>query len=301
MRYVPALMMGTSVRHLFTVDVEDYFHSEDPDRGAWDRHELRVEGSTRAILECCAAAGRRGTFFVLGWLAERRPQLVREIANAGHEVASHGYSHQFVYRQSRAEFLDDVRRTRELLSEITGAAVNGYRAPYFSVVTSTPWAHDALLEAGYTYSSSVFPGMNPRYGIPGAGQEAWSVPTGAHGSLLEIPITTFWSRVGCGGVYFRALPYALFRAGIAARERAGKRVVFYLHPWELDAGKPSPNGSAGLRWRHDVGVAGARGRLERLLAEFEFESVEDSLTRERTPQAAREIPRTAATPREALS
>ena len=279
MRYVPE-MMGARPRHLFTIDVEDYFHSEDPDPAGWDRHELRVEASTRAVLDCCAATGARGTFFVLGWVAERCPQLVREIAAAGHEVASHGSDHRFVYRQSRSEFLDDVRRARDLLSGITGTAVQGYRAPYFSIVASTPWAHDVLLEAGYSYSSSVFPGANPRYGIPGASSEPGMIPTPGGRSMLEIPITTFFSRVGCGGVYFRALPYALFRAGIAARERGGRRAVFYLHPWELDSGKPSPRGSAWLRMRHDVGIRGARARLERLLRDFEFESVESFLARE---------------------
>jgi polysaccharide deacetylase family protein (PEP-CTERM system associated) len=279
------MITATRPRHLFTIDVEDYFHSEDPDLAGWDRHPLRVEASTRAVLECCAARGARGTFFVLGWVAERLPQLVREIAAAGHEIASHGSDHRFVYRQSRTEFLDDVRRARDLLSSITGLPVHGYRAPYFSIVASTPWAHDALLEAGYSYSSSVFPGANPRYGIPGANTEPGLLATAGGSAIIEIPITTFFSRVGCGGVYFRALPYDLFRLGIAARERAGRRAVFYLHPWEIDPGKPSPDGSAWLRLRHDVGIRGARARLERLLRDFEFQSVATFLASE--PNLAR--------------
>src|SRR6266850_1113833 len=159
--------MATEPRfhHAFTVDVEDYFHSEDPDPGSWDRHDFRVEQSTRTVLELCAAAGVRGTFFVLGWVANRMPGLVHEIAAAGHEIASHGRDHQFVYRQTAEQFRDDVRDARLRLEDLVGAPVRGYRAPYFSIVGSTPWAHDVLAETGYGYSSSVFPGSNPRYGI----------------------------------------------------------------------------------------------------------------------------------------
>ena len=263
-------MNASPHRHFFTVDVEDYFHSEDPDVATWDRHELRVERATRLVLDMCAQAKVHATFFVLGWVAERCPGLVRDIAVGGHEVASHGYAHQFVYHQNPTTFLEDVRRAKQSLEAITGAPVHGYRAPYFSIITQTRWAYDALAEAGYRYSSSVFPGTNPRYGIPGHAQVPTRVSTESGGTIWEIPITTFWSRVGCGGVYFRALPYGLFSALLDRTRRQGRRSVFYIHPWELDAGKPPAHGSLGLRLRHAVGVRGAGPRLGRLLSEFQF-------------------------------
>jgi polysaccharide deacetylase family protein (PEP-CTERM system associated) len=263
--------------HYFTVDVEDYFHSEDPDVAGWDRHELRVERSTRAVVEACAEAGVRATFFVLGWVAERCPALVREIAAAGHTVASHGYEHRFIYHQSPAEFGNDVRRAKDLLESLTGTSVLGYRAPYFSIISRSLWAYDVLHAAGYRYSSSVFPGSNPRYGIPGHSQQPVTVRTASGGTIREIPITTFASRIGCGGVYFRALPYPLFASLMSGNGRRGNRSVFYIHPWELDAGKPPARGSLGLGLRHAVGVRGAGARLKRLLRDFAFEPVEAAL------------------------
>src|SRR5258706_8236642 len=229
-------------RHYLTIDVEDYFHWEDSEVAGWDRHELRVERSTETVLQCCARAGVRGTFFVLGWVADRCPNLVRRFAAAGHEVAYHGYSHRFVYDQEPAEFLEDVRRTRAMLEDLAGAPVLGYRAPYFSLVARTPWAHACLVEAGYRYSSSVFPGSNPRYGIPGHPQEPTHIVVPAGGAIWEIPVTAFLSRIGCGGVYFRALPYRFFATQLGQHERGGRRAVFYLHPWETDPGKPPAHG-----------------------------------------------------------
>jgi polysaccharide deacetylase family protein (PEP-CTERM system associated) len=260
-------------RHFFTVDVEDYFHSEDPDPSGWDRHLPRVEGPTRGMLELCAGAGVRGTFFVLGWVARRHPGLVREIAAAGHEIASHGFDHQFVYRQGPAAFRSDVRRAREVLEDLTGLPVRGYRAPCFSIVERTPWAHEILAEVGYTYSSSVFPGSNPRYGIPGHSQAPVPVTTASGARIWEVPVTTFLSRIGCGGVYFRALPYRWFASRIGQREQSGRSVVFYIHPWEIDPGKPSARGSLGLRLRHSIGIRATASRLRRLLAAFEFEPI----------------------------
>ena len=274
-------------RHYLTIDVEDYFHSEDADVSGWDRYEQRVERSTETVLQCCARAGVRGTFFVLGWVADRCPALVRRIAAAGHEIASHGYSHRFVYDQDRAEFLEDVRRTRGILEDISGAPVVGYRAPYFSVVARTPWAHASLAEAGYLYSSSVFPGSNPRYGIPGHPQEPTRVEVPGGAAIWEIPVTAFLSRIGCGGVYFRALPYRFFATRLGQHERSGRRAVFYLHPWEADPGKPPARGSLGLRLRHGVGLRGTAPRLERLFAEFAFEPIADGLQQEgRLPAVA---------------
>jgi polysaccharide deacetylase family protein (PEP-CTERM system associated) len=260
-------------RHAFTVDVEDYFHSEDPDVAAWDRHESRVERSTHTILGVCAAAGVRGTFFVLGWVATRMPGLVREIAAAGHEVASHGRDHQFVYRQTAAQFREDVGDARARLEDILGVPVRGYRAPYFSIVASTPWAHEVLAEVGYAYSSSVFPGSNPRYGVPRHPQVPTLVTTPSGARIWEFPVSTLASRIGCGGVYFRALPYLLFASWIERLESAGRTANFYIHPWEADPGKPPARGSVGLRLRHGIGIHTTAPRLKRLFADFDFGTI----------------------------
>jgi polysaccharide deacetylase family protein (PEP-CTERM system associated) len=264
-------------QHVLTVDVEDYFHSEDRVAEGWARHELRVERSTRTVLEACAETGARGTFFVLGWVAERLPGLVSEIAGAGHEVASHGYGHEFLYELTPRQLDTDLQRARALLEDQSGAAVPGYRAPYFSIRRDDRWAYDCIARAGHTYSSSVFPGSNPRYGIPGHVQEPTLVTSPSGARIQEIPVTTFHGRIGCGGVYFRALPYRWFAARLEALGRAGRRAVFYIHPWELDPGKPPAPGSLGLRLRHAVGVKGAASRLRRLLGEFAFMPMREHL------------------------
>jgi polysaccharide deacetylase family protein (PEP-CTERM system associated) len=263
-------------RHVFTLDVEDYFHSEDSQPLRWDRYPLRVERSTQAVLETCDRAGVCGTFFVLAWVAMRLPRLVREIADAGHEVASHGRDHQFVYQQLPDQFREDVTDARARLEDIVQRRVLGYRAPYFSIVGATPWAHPILAEAGYRYSSSVFPGVNPRYGIPG--HSALPLRVAAAGEdFWEVPITTFASRIGCGGVYFRAFPYLFFRAWLTDLERKGRLAVFYLHPWETDTGKPMGRGSLAQRLRHDVGIGFTLPRLRRLFRDFEFTTIASRL------------------------
>lgn len=272
-------------QHTFSVDVEDYFHSEDPDVSAWDRHESRVEHSTHTILELCGAARVRGTFFVLGWVATRMPGLVHAIAAAGHEVASHGHDHQFVYRQTPAQFREDVHAARTLLEDIVSTPVRGYRAPYFSITASTPWAHEVLAEVGYQYSSSVFPGSNPRYGIPGHSQDPTWVTTRAGARIREFPISTLGARIGCGGVYFRALPYVLFSSWIAGLEREGRAATFYIHPWEADPGKPAAHGSLGLRLRHGVGIRSTAPRLRRLFADFAFGTIGSRLAPVDSPVA----------------
>jgi len=264
---------GSRLQHAFTVDVEDSFHSEDPDRAAWDRHESRVERSTRAVLDLCAAAEVRGTFFVLGWVAARFPGLVRAISEAGHEIASHGRDHEFVYHQTEEQFRNDVGDTRARLQDLTGRPIDGYRAPYFSIVSRTPWAHDVLAEVGHVYSSSVFPGSNPRYGIPGHDPNPIRIVTRSGRSIWEIPITTVAARVGCGGVYFRALPYPMFSIWIHRLEQRRHPAVFYIHPWETDTGKPAAHGSLGLQWRHAVGLRSTVPRLRRLLHDFSFGTI----------------------------
>jgi polysaccharide deacetylase family protein (PEP-CTERM system associated) len=219
----------------------------------------------------------RATFFVLGWIAERHPQLVREIAARGHEVASHGFHHQIVYTLTPKQFREDVRAAKAALEDAAGVPVYGFRAPSYSIVASSLWALDVLIEEGYLYDTSVFPIHHDRYGIPGSPRHVHSIER-ASGTLLEMPASTV--RVGsvnlpiAGGGYFRLLPYMWTQWGIRhvnVAERAP--VVFYLHPWEIDTEQPRLAVGAATRWRHYGGLEHTIRRLQRLLREFRFDTV----------------------------
>ncbi|MBV9538120.1 MAG: DUF3473 domain-containing protein, partial [Acidisphaera sp.] len=264
-----------------TVDVEDYFQVEAfasvVDRDAWDRLPSRVEANVDRILDLFARYDVRGTFFTLGWVAERRPPVVRKIVDAGHELASHGYGHGRVDRQDPATFAADIRRARAVLEDIGGVAVAGYRAPTFSISSRNAWAFRVLEEEGYRYSSSVFPIRHDLYGDPDAPRDAYR--PGA-GPLWEIPMTTV--RLGgrnlpcAGGGYFRLMPYALFRAALRRFHRAEHRpAMFYFHPWEIDPGQPRIDAaSARARFRHYLNLAAMAGRLEHLLRDFAWGRVD---------------------------
>jgi polysaccharide deacetylase family protein (PEP-CTERM system associated) len=263
--------------HVLTVDVEDWYHPLDPEPARWPAYEDRVGASTRRLLQVLEEEGARATFFVLGYVAERHPSLVREIAAAGHEVASHGTLHRFVYRQTPEEFTDDVRRSRDLLGELTGAAPAGYRAPYFSITRRSLWALPLLRELGFAYDASVHPVLNHRYGIPGAPRLPHRTPEG----LLEVPPSTYplgGMNLPCGGgAYFRLLPYGVTERLLARLEAAGERIVFYLHPWEIDPGQPRLRVPAGLRFRHYRALDCTEARLRRLLRRFRFGTVREVL------------------------
>ena len=268
-----------------SVDVEDYFQVSAFDRvvsrANWDSLESRVVPNTQRVLELFVQAGVRSTFFVLGWVAERFPALVREIAAAGHEVASHGYHHELLYPLTPAQFREDVRTSKGVIEQAAGAPVLGYRAPSFSVVESTLWALDVLLEEGYLYDASIFPIHHDRYGMPNAERHA-HVLQRTSGTLIEMPASTM--RLGgvnlpiAGGGYFRLLPYAWTRWGIGrVNRRERKPVVFYFHPWEIDPGQPRFAVGATTRFRHYTGLGRTRERLQRLMSEFRFTSVAEVL------------------------
>jgi len=226
------------------------------------------------VLDLLAASSTRATFFVLGWVAERHPGLVRRIADAGHEIASHGYAHRLVYDLTPAEFREDLRRASTAIGAAAGVTVCGYRAPSFSITRRSLWALDVLIEEGYTYDSSVFPIYRDRYGLPGAPRFAHEIVRPA-GSLIEIPPSTI--RIGgvtlpvAGGGYFRLYPYALTRRAIASlNTRVHRPAVVYLHPWELDPAQPRLRGSAVSRFRHYVNLDRTERRLRRMLSEFSF-------------------------------
>jgi polysaccharide deacetylase family protein (PEP-CTERM system associated) len=268
---------STAVINAMTVDVEDYFQvsafENVVDRGEWDQLPCRVEHNTDTILELFDGHGIKATFFMLGWVAERYPMLVRRIVDAGHELASHGYSHVRVTFQQPRSFGEDVSRTRMLLEDTAGCEVKGYRAASYSIVNETLWAHDVLQEAGYCYSSSVYPIHHDLYGIPDAPRFAYR-PRGD--GFLEIPVTTvslFNRNLPCGGGgYFRLLPYRLSRWAMGRVNAVDRKpCVFYFHPWEIDPGQPRQAGISGkTRFRHYLNLGRMKSRIERLLEDFSW-------------------------------
>lgn len=272
--------IARAIRHHFTVDVEEYFQVSALEsvvpRGEWERRESRVEASVFRLLELLARRGAGGTFFVLGWIAERHPRLVRAIEQAGHEIASHGWGHERVTTQSPGQFRSSVRCSKRALEDLTGTEVLGFRAPSFSIVPGREWALDILLEEGYRYDSSLFPVRRPGYGYPGARRDPHWLER-PHGQLAEVPPATL-RRFGvqipaAGGAYFRIFPYALTRAALRECERRGVSGTFYVHPWEFDPGQPRLRVSLLTRLRHYTGLDRTWERLERLLREFRFTTI----------------------------
>ena len=265
-----------ALRNAMTIDVEDYFQvsafAPYIQRDSWPERECRVERNVEQILAMLAAHGTRATFFTLGWIAERYPQLVRAIVAGGHELASHGYGHERASDLSPEAFRADIARAKKLLEDLGGVAVQGYRAPSFSIGKSNLWAFDVLREEGYRYSSSVYPIAHDHYGMPDSPRFPYEVREG----LLEVPVTTL--RLGernlpsSGGGYFRLLPYALSRWMISRVNRIdGQPAVFYFHPWEIDAEQPRVAGiDAKTRFRHYVNIARTQGRIARLLGDFRW-------------------------------
>jgi polysaccharide deacetylase family protein (PEP-CTERM system associated) len=277
-----------AVLNALTIDVEEYFHAHAYERAIapadWERLPSRVLANTRRLLDLLAAAGTRATFFVLGWVAERHPALIREITAGGHELASHGYGHQLLYRQTPDEFRADLRRSLDAIRDANGAdGVLGYRAPSFSVTDETRWALDVVRELGLRYDSSIRPVSvradpvgtrlrgGKRYGLSGMSRFA----TRLEGGLWEFPVSTV--RLGQrnwpvgGGGYFRLLPLWATRQAIRRINHEGSPAVVYLHPWELDADEPHVPGVDWLaRFRHRVNVGRTEARLKRLVAELRF-------------------------------
>lgn len=268
------------IRNAMSIDVEDYFQvsafAPYIRRGDWDTRECRVERNVRRILQLLADRGVKATFFTLGWIAKRYPQLVRDIVAQGHELASHGFGHERASDLSPEAFRQDVLGARQLLEDLGGVAVQGYRAPSFSIGEGNLWAFDVLQECGYRYSSSVYPIQHDHYGMPDSPRFAYEVRPG----LVEVPVTTL--RVGqrnlpsSGGGYFRLLPYAVSRWMIERFNRVeGQSAVFYFHPWEIDPGQPRIAGiDARTRFRHYVNIGRTESRIAQLLADFEWDRMD---------------------------
>jgi len=283
---------STSITNALTIDVEDYFQVSAMapyiDRADWDRRECRVEHNIDRILQLLSAKQTHATFFTLGWVAERYPEMVRRIVREGHELASHGYGHQRVTDLSEPQFYDDIHRAKDLLEDIGGQPVLGYRAPSFSIGASNLWALDTLQRAGYRYSSSIYPVQHDHYGMPDAPRFAHQIREG----LLEVPPTTLrmFNRnlPSSGGGYFRLLPYSLSRWMLQQVNRRDEQsAIFYFHPWEIDPGQPRVAGiDLKTRFRHYVNIGRTEQRLARLLEDFRWGRMDQIFLKDR----AQEVP-----------
>jgi polysaccharide deacetylase family protein (PEP-CTERM system associated) len=285
------------IRHHFTVDVEEYFHPTAmaphfPMEG-WDRLERRSPGVITRLLDFLSERRVSGTFFVLGWLAEKEPEMVRAISDAGHEIASHGYEHELVGRLGPDGFRESVRRSRAVLREITGQQVLGYRAPSFSIVPGLEWAFDILLDEGYRYDASLFPiTQHPTYGYPDAEKDPHWIERPA-GSLAEFPSTTALvmgrTLPASGGAYFRLLPPVLVRAGLRQAAGRGQPGMFYIHPWELDDWVPSVDAPWLQMVRTFHGRRRTWGRMSRMLSEGAWGRIDATLAALDNTSASRDL------------
>jgi polysaccharide deacetylase family protein (PEP-CTERM system associated) len=270
-----------------TIDVEDYFQvsafAPYIARSEWPQRECRVERNVERILAMLQTHDAKATFFTLGWIAERYPQVVRQIVAQGHELASHGYGHERASDLTEEAFFTDVDRAKQMLEDVGGVGIQGYRAPSFSIGSSNLWAFDSLARAGYRYSSSIYPIRHDHYGMPDAPRFAHHVRSG----VLEIPVTTLrWGGrnfPSSGGGYFRLLPYALSRWMLRrVNERDGQPAIFYFHPWEIDAEQPRVAGiDAKTRFRHYLNIGRMPRRLEQLLDDFSWGRMDEIFLRAR--------------------
>ncbi|MCL7945700.1 XrtA system polysaccharide deacetylase [Marinobacter sp. ATCH36] len=275
----------TRIANALTIDVEDYFQvaalAEAVDRDDWHSMEYRVEANTHRLLELLDRHRTRATFFTLGWVAEKSPQLVRDIQNAGHEVASHGYSHQLIYNQTPEVFREETRRSKQILEDITGEPITGYRAASYSITNQSRWALDILAEEGFVWDSSIFPVHHDRYGMPGTPRWPHRLTTDKDYELAEFPLSTLklpgYTLPIAGGGYFRLFPYWFSRWGLGSINRQGQPFVFYLHPWEVDPGQPRLDVKWFSRFRHYNNLEICEQRLDQLLGHFRFTAMGDVL------------------------
>ncbi len=274
------------IHNALTFDVEEYFHAEVfagvVRQEQWASLESRVAPATERVLALLAETGSRATFFVLGWVAERHPKMVRSIAAQGHEVACHGYGHQMITRLSRAEFREDIHRGKGAVEDAAGVAVTGYRAPTFSVLRETLWSLEVLAEAGFEYDSSIFPIVHDRYGIPDAPRFPHRLRAGRGKEITEFPLSTVarfgWRFPVAGGGYFRLFPYSVTRWALGQlNAREGQPAMVYLHPWEMDPEQPRLPVGCVAQFRHSVNTGSTVSKLRRLVREFAFAPVRDVL------------------------
>ncbi len=277
--------------NIASADIEDYFHVEafarSIDRSTWHRYPCRVEGNTHRLLDLFDECDVKGTYFILGWVAERYPRLVREISGRGHELGCHSYWHRPIYKLTPAEFREDTQRAKDLIEQAGGASIRGYRAPSFSITNQSLWAFEILAELGFTYDSSVFPVSHDVYGIPGAPRLPFVVKT-ASGSVIEYPMATFRLAGGRnlpvgGGGYLRIFPFWYTDLGVRRAWRDGVPVVSYIHPWEIDPGQPRLTGALKSRLRHYTNLSRTEERWRKLVQLGPFSNFRDSRLAESVP------------------
>lgn len=275
-----------------TIDVEDYFQVNAFARQVrfddWDSYPLRVDVNTLRILDLLDEFGVKATFFVLGWVAERRPCIVKEIRRRGHEVACHGYRHQLIFSIGPVAFREDIRRAKRILEDQSGEVVKGYRAPSYSITGKSLWALDILIEEGFSYDSSIFPVYHDTYGIPDASRFPHSVRR-SNGHIDEFPLTTMLLRLGpwhyrlpiAGGGYLRLLPVSLILRGITQINRTDRQpAVLYFHPWEIDPGQPRIRSGWKSCFRHYVNLEKTEGKLRQILSNCRFGTMTEALNKE---------------------
>jgi polysaccharide deacetylase family protein (PEP-CTERM system associated) len=279
---IPGMRALTS-KNVVSVDVEDYFHAEIFSRvvqsSEWDRYPTRVVSNTRRLLELFSTCNVQATFFVVGWVAERFPDLVREIAALGHELACHSYWHRLIYRLTPNDFREDTYRAKSVIEQVAGQSIRGYRAPTYSIVEASLWALEILVELGFDYDSSIYPIHHDRYGMPGAPRAPFRIRT-ASGSLTEYPLTTFRIAghrfpVGGGG-YLRLLPTWYTSMGIKRAHKDGLPIITYIHPWEIDPEQPRLPIKLLSRLRHYVNLSRSFDRLADMLNTGAFSSFRES-------------------------
>jgi polysaccharide deacetylase family protein (PEP-CTERM system associated) len=275
------------VTHAMTVDVEDYFHvaafNKVIDPSTWDSWPCRVEQNTNTLLALFDRNKIKITFFILGWVAERYPELIKRIHQQGHEIASHGYSHQLIYKQDPKVFREETAKSKQILEDLIQQPITGYRAASYSITRNSLWALETLAELGFTWDSSIFPTRHDNYGIPGSPEEPYKIGTRQGKILTEFPLTTAkvlgQSIPAAGGGYFRQYPYFVSRwlFEIASLNQT-KPQIFYLHPWEIDPDQPRvPNASWFSNFRHYTNLHRCLPRLERMLTDFKFGTISESL------------------------
>lgn len=271
---MPPATTRRAARAAFSADIEDYFQAEALrsfcPRSAWDSFEDRTVANTERLLEILGARGVRGTFFVLGWTAQRHPDLVRRIAAAGHEIGSHGFDHELVYRQDAEAFRSDIRRARQLLQDLSGQEVIGYRAPSYTIMARTLWALGIIADEGFRYDSSIFPIARRRYGMPRAPRWPHRITLDDQRSIVEFPLPTVrfvgLNAPATGGAYLRLLPLGFQQWAVGRMLRAGAPFVLSIHPWELDPGQPRFAVRSRTRWTHYHNLSHAETRLTTLLS-----------------------------------
>jgi polysaccharide deacetylase family protein (PEP-CTERM system associated) len=267
----------------FSVDLEEYFQVANfdhwIDRGRWPELPSRVVAQTHRILDLCDQTDTRATFFALGWVAERQPELLREIAARGHEIACHGYGHELLYRIGPERFREDVKRARAVIEDAIGARVEGYRAPSFSITGRSLWALEILAEEGFRFDSSIFPVRHHRYGIPEFPREPVRLVLPSGNAIVEFPLTTLaWGPLRlplAGGGYLRLLPFALVRWGIGRLIASQRPTVLYVHNWEIDAEQPRQPVSALVRFNHYHNLERVERRLRELLVRARYAPLRD--------------------------